>query len=236
MCGTALQGSLRCPQCKAVHGEGFRCPHCRAIADVARLSQGRLYCKACGGPRLLIDDGRGRLSGREAAALLRARKGIIRAGLWKALGLVLGGFGLMALSTAVIVVLLAHPGVLFGALGLAISSLPLVAALGALRKSGRFRRAKEQDLREAELGAARDLAEASPGELTARDLAQSLGMDETRAELLLAELSLEDVVQRRVTEAGDLAYSARPRVRVSDAPDEPEAPDAESTREERSTR
>jgi hypothetical protein len=159
----------------------------------------------------------------------------VRVGLWKALALLLGGFGLMALATAVTVLLVFDPGVMFGALGLALSSLPLLAALGALRQSRGFKRAREQDLREAELTTVRALAESAQGELTARDLAQSLGVDENRAELLLAELSLDDVVQRRVTDAGELAYSARPRVRVGDA-DETEQESSEVSREERSSR
>jgi hypothetical protein len=127
--------------------------------------------------------------------------------------------------------------VLFGALGFAVSSLPLLAALGALRQSGRYKRAREHDLREAELAAVRELAEASPGELTARDLAASLGIPETKAELLLAELSLDDVVQRRVTDAGELAYSARPRVRVGEAIEESPTDEAQdSAGEERSSR
>jgi hypothetical protein len=236
ICGAPLQGSLRCPRCNAVHGEGFRCPHCRAVADVERRPDGTLRCKACGGPRLLLDDGRGRLSPGATAALLRARKGTVSAGLWKAVALVSGGIGLMALAATVAVLAIFEPGVLFGALGLALSSLPALAALGALLRSRELRRARERALREAELTAARELAEAAPGELVARDLARTLGVEETRAELLLAELSLDDVVDRRVTDSGELAYSARPRIRVDEATDaelEPESPEA--ARRERSS-
>ncbi len=237
ICGAPLEGALRCPRCRAVHGEGFRCPHCRAIADVERRPDGSLRCKACGGPRLLLDDGRGRLSDATAIALARARKGSARAGLWKALAFILGGLGLMAMAAALAVVLVFDPGVSFGTLGFAVSSFPLLAALGALRQSRRFERARARDLREAELGAVRELAEASAGELTARQLAHALGMEETKAELLLAELSLEDVVQRRVTDAGELAYSARPRVRVGAAIEESEPDEAQAAaREERSSR
>ncbi len=217
VCGTALQAqSPRCTNCGAVHGEGFRCPHCRAVADVERLADGRQRCRACGGPRLLVDDGKIALSGAEREALRQARRAMLASGLWKTLGVGLGVFGAFALLAAIAVVALTSPGVLFGTLALALSSLPLLFGFGAYRRGTQLGRERDQAWRRAELSAAKDLAQASDGELMAGALARALGVDEARAELLLAELSLEDQVARRVTDSGELAYSARPRVRVDE--------------------
>lgn len=222
VCGASLQGSLRCPSCRAVHGEGFRCPHCRAVADVEPDRGGVLRCRACGGPRLLVDEGRGRLSSGAVDALRRARQSRSQARLWKGGAFALGALGLCLLAVTAVTLLLFDPGVLVGALGVSLGCLPLLAALGAWRRSGRHQRDGQHELYQAELDAVRELTEAAASELTARELARSLSVDEARAELLLAELSLNDVVERRVTTAGELAYSAQPRVRVDEA-DEAEA-------------
>jgi len=222
VCKNPLQaGSLRCSNCGAVHGEGFRCPHCRAVADVERLDDGRQRCRACGGPRLLLDDGKTALSGREHEPLRQAQRALLRSGLWKTGGALLGAFGVFALLLTIGVVALASPGVLLGSLALALSSLPLLAAFGAYRRGVALGRARDQAWRTAELSAAQDLAQATEGELTASALSRALGIDEPRAELLLAELSLQDRVARRVTDTGELAYSARPRVRLEAGASEP---------------
>jgi hypothetical protein len=217
VCGTPLQaGSLRCAKCSAVHGEGFRCPHCRAVADVEKLPDGRLRCKACGGPRLLLDDGRVALSGAEREPLQLARRAIMKSGLWKALGVGLGVFGALALLVAAGIVALTSPGVILGTLAIAFAALPLLFGFGAYRRGVAAARDREDAWRAAELRVAKDLAQSSEQELTAAALAQTLGMDETRAELLLAELSLDDHVARRVSDTGELVYSARPRVRLTE--------------------
>jgi hypothetical protein len=210
-------GAVRCDRCGAVHGEGFRCPHCRAVADVERGSDGRLRCKACGGARLLLDDGKLVLSGREREALRLARSSARRATAWKLGGAALLAAGALALVIAVLFVLFAQPGIMVGTLSLAASILPLLIAFGAFGRGRKEGRASDQSYREAELSAAKDIADKTSGELTAPELARALDMDEQKAELVLAELSLSDVVQRRVTENGDLAYSTRPRVRVGDS-------------------
>jgi hypothetical protein len=214
-------GSPRCSNCGAVHGEAFRCPHCRAVADVESLADGRLRCRACGGPRLLISEGAITLSGRERESLRLARRALLGSGLWKTLGAGLGAFGAFALLAAIAVVAFTSPGVLLGSLALVLSSLPLLFGFGAYRRGVALGRERDQAWRAAELSAAKDLAEATPGELTARVLGKALGVDEARAELLLAELSLDDHVARRVTDTGELAYSAKPRVRIDGGEPEP---------------
>jgi hypothetical protein len=230
VCGTALEAeSPRCANCGAVHGEGFRCPHCRAVADVERLADGRQRCSACGGPRLLVGDGKIALSGAEREALRQARRALLASGLWKTLGVGVGVFGAFALLAAIGVVALTSPGVILGTLALALSSLPLLFGFGAYRRGAQLGRERDQAWRKAELSAAKDLAQAGDGELTAATLARALGVDEAHAELLLAELSLEDQVARRVTDSGELAYSVRPRVRVDGGESEAEA-EAEAER------
>jgi hypothetical protein len=223
-----VDGALRCSHCGAVHGEGFRCPHCRAAADVEALANGRLRCKACGGPRILLDGGKATLSGNERPALQQARRAITRSGLWKALGAGLGAFGALSLLIAITVVAFTSPGVILGTLGLALSSLPLLFAFGAYRRGVSYGKERDEAWRAAELSAVKDLAQQSSGELTAAALGKALGIEEVRAELLLAELSLEDHVARRVTDSGELAYSARPRVRLTEPLTEAMAPALET--------
>ncbi len=209
----------RCERCGAVHGEAFRCPHCRAITDIEFTGNGRQRCKACGGPRLVIQDGKVALSGDEREALRRARSHLMPAQLWRFGGWALLGAGALSLVIALLFAIFASPGVLVGTLGLALGALPLLAGLGALRRASGGARELERAWHDAELSAAKDLAHAAGAELTAASLARALGIDEMRAELVLAELSLEDVIQRRVTDTGDLAYSSPPRVRVEQAGD-----------------
>ena len=232
VCKTPLEAcSLRCSNCGAVHGEGFRCPHCRVVADVEQLPDGRQRCKACGGPRLLLEGGRVALSGNEREPLRQARQALLRSGLWKALGVGLGAFGAFALLAAIVTVAFTSPGVMLGTLALALTSLPLLLSFGAYRRGVALGKERDQAWRAAELSAVKDLAEASPGELTASALSKALGVDEARAELLLAELSLDDHVARRITDAGELAYSAKPRVRVDGTEGEPLETLAESETE-----
>jgi hypothetical protein len=181
---------------------------------VERLADGRQRCRACGGPRLLVDDGKIALSGAEREPLRQARRALLSSGLWKTLGVGVGVFGAFALLAAIGVVVATSPGVMLGTLALVLTSLPLLVAFGAYRRGVKLARERDQAWRAAELSAAKDLAQATQDELTAAALARALGVDELRAELLLAELSLEDQVARRVTDSGELAYSARPRVRV----------------------
>ncbi|HEV8247461.1 MAG TPA: hypothetical protein VGP93_16910 [Polyangiaceae bacterium] len=201
------------------------------------MPEGRTRCKACGGPRLLVEDGKLALSGKEREPLIRAQKSQLQAGVWKLLG---GGlFAAFALASvaAALLIVLAHPGILLAASALTMVCLPLIAALVAQRRSRFFGEQREQALREAELSAARDLTEATGAELTASLLASALGLREERAELLLAELSLDDVVHRRVTEGGELAYSARARFRVGETASEtPEASEDPARQTERPAR
>ncbi len=228
VCQAALgDGSGRCPQCGTVHGEAFRCPHCRAIADVEFTASGRQRCKACGGPRLLVQDGKLALSGDESEPLRRARTQQLPADLWKFAGWALLGAGALALLMALLFVTFASPGVLVGALALSIGALPLLASLGALGRARRHARERDRAWDDAYRTAARNIAQASGSELTASSLARALGIDEPRAELLLAELSLDDIVHRRVTETGDLAYSPPARVRVAEH-EQPEGDEAQA--------
>jgi hypothetical protein len=176
----------------------------------------------------LLDDGKATLSGNERQALQQARRAVVRSGLWKALGAGLGAFGALSLLIAIGVVALASPGVMLGTLALAFSSLPLLFAFGAYRRGVSYGKERDEAWRAAELSAAKDLAQQSNGELTAAALGKALGIDEVRAELLLAELSLEDHVARRVTDSGELAYSARPRVRLTEPMTEAMEPALES--------
>jgi hypothetical protein len=70
------------------------------VADVDPAPKGRQRCKACGGPRLVLNAGHFQLSGAERTSLLLARRALLRSGLWKTLGVILGALGGFSLLVA----------------------------------------------------------------------------------------------------------------------------------------
>ena len=222
VCGSNLpERMLRCAACGAVHGENYRCPHCKAGADLETAGKDRFRCAACGGPRIFLDSPDLVASGRELPALQRAERARIKGALLRVLGWSLLSGGGLALFAAVATLSLLSLGAAWSALVAATAALPFASGLVLTRMATGIRRDGERALAEAELSVAEDVVRGLGREVEAAELSAILHLGEQRAEELLAELSVNDLVQRRVTEAGSLGYTA-PRLRV-DLPAERDA-------------
>jgi hypothetical protein len=211
----ACRGSLdalgRCGKCGAVFGEVYRCPLCHALSDVEPSPALYYRCRTCGGPR--IPPSAGPSSERETALLKSARAEQLRAGAFRAgSGFALAS-GLLSVLVTNVVLLATSPAPFAKAAALFASVVPLLLSFLAFRQARTHKQRFEQALQEAWLSAAARVAEQAGAPLDAASLAKTLSIDETRAELLLAELSVQDFVRPRlepaakvrVTELGDPA-------------------------------
>ena len=232
VCGSKLaEGSLHCGWCGATYGEGNRCPHCRAVADVEETPEG-FRCKVCGGPRIPLADPGVVKSGREVPLLQKAQRLRMRGAAWTLGAIFAGSAALLALLLAVAVLAIASAGIVGTAATGVVVAVPFVIAWLAWARARAAKRERASAVEEAWTMVASDVLRDREKELSAAELARALRVSEPRAEVLLARLNLEDFVRARVTDAGDLVYSAADvtaRLRVPDeATAEPEtaAPDA----------
>ncbi len=207
VCGGALTESLRCRQCGAAFGEANRCPHCRSVTDVEPHDALRQRCRVCGGARVPLDDPKIVRSGREIPVLARAQRAHVRRALWRVSAGVVGGFGLLSLAVALLVIVGVGPSLVGLLAMLGASAVPFVVAALAWASAARQARLRDAALDEAWALVAGDVLGQKGGELTADELGKLMRIDVSRAEALLAELNLRDFVHARVTEEGDLAYS-----------------------------
>ncbi|MCA9592397.1 MAG: hypothetical protein KC776_03775 [Myxococcales bacterium] len=215
----------RCQDCGAVHGKTYRCPHCRTVADVEPDRVLGERCKVCGGPRIQLDDVTIPRTGRELPALTEARRLRARAIAWRMGSAVLGGFGALALLVALGVLAVVSAGALGTIATLLMAVAPIaLAAVGLARARSSDKNAVSEMDRARRFVAADVAAAVEP--LNAKKLAALMKVDEARAELLLAELSVEDLVRVRVQE------DDAPKARVaSDAEVEEEAAAVEESEE-----
>ena len=209
-CGGALDVLGRCAKCGAVFGEAYRCPLCQALSDVE--SNPTLYyrCKTCGGPR--IPPNGNPVSEAEVTLLREARAEQLRAGAFKAgAGFAVASGALSFLVTAVVLLATAPaPVAKFAALVACL--VPFVLSFFALSRSRQHTRRLNAALQRAWLLAASRLVAGQGGQMSSALLAKTLRIDEARAELLLAEVSVQDFVSSapaelparvRVTELAD---------------------------------
>jgi hypothetical protein len=213
-CGAALDALGRCSKCGAVFGEAYRCPLCQALSDVEENSVLHYRCRACGGPR--IPPSAGPPSERETALLKAARAEQLRAGAFRAGSAFAFASGLLSLLVTNVVLLATSPAPFARAFALFASVVPLLLALLALRRAAQHKKRLEQALEQAWLLAAGRAAALAGGEVSAQSLAKTLRIDEVRAELLLAELSVQDFVEPHVRPAA--------KVRVTELAEPAELP------------
>jgi hypothetical protein len=189
---------------------------CQALSDVEASPTLYYRCRTCGGPR--IPPTAGAPSAREAALLKAARSEQLRAGAFRAgSGFALAS-GILSLLVTNVVFLATSPAPFAKALALVACLVPLVVSFLAFRGAARHKKQLEGALQQAWLAAAGRVAAATGGELTAAALAKTLRIDDARAELLLAELSVQDFVESPVLPAA--------KVRVTELADPLELPAA----------
>jgi len=208
-CSGPLDPLGRCTKCGAVFGEAYRCPLCQALSDVEPSPALYYRCRACGGPR--IPPTETPVSEAEAALLLSARSEQLRAGAFKAgSGFALAS-GVLSLLLTSVVLWVTSPAAVAKLAALLASLVPFALSFFALQRARRHTRALDAALQQAWLLAASRLVAHSGGSMSASALSKALRVDEARAELLLAEVSVRDFVEQpaelparmRVTELAD---------------------------------
>ncbi|MEP7049670.1 MAG: hypothetical protein ABJB12_04925 [Pseudomonadota bacterium] len=211
-CGGGLDTLGRCTKCGAVFGEAYRCPLCQALSDVEPNASLYFSCRACGGPRIPPDGTP--ISEPEVTLLRNARSEQLRAGAFKAGAGFAAASGVLSLLVTTVVLLATAPA-LFAKVAAFIGCLvPFALAFFALSRS----RAHEKQLDAALhgawlLAASRTVSQGGP--ITSALLAKKLRIDEARAEFLLAEVSVQDLIA-----AAPAELPARVRVTELAAPDE----------------
>jgi len=205
-CSGPLDPLGRCAKCGAVFGEAYRCPLCQAISDVEASQPPYCRCRSCGGPR--IPPSASPVSEAEVALLRSARSEQLRAGAFRAgSGFALAS-GAISLLVTLIVFLITSPAPVAKVAAVLASLVPLALSFFTLSRARSHARKFEAALQQAWLLAATRLVAAHQGQLNAKGLAQLLRVDEPRAELLLAEVSVHDFI----TQPSELP----PRVRVTE--------------------
>jgi len=209
VCSGPLDPLGRCAKCGVVFGEAYRCPLCQAISDVEASGTPYTRCRSCGGPR--IPPNESPISEAEVALLRSARSEQLRAGAFRAgSGFALAS-GAVSLLVTLVVFLVTSPAALAKVAALIASVVPFALSFVALRRARSHAKKFEAALQQAWFLAASRLVQAHDGKLGAKDLAQLLRVDEARAELLLAEVSVQDLLRS----PAELA----PRVRVTELSD-----------------
>ena len=208
-CSGPLDRLGHCTKCGAVFGEAYRCPLCQAISDVEAAESPYSRCRSCGGPR--IPPSESSISDAEVVLLREARSAQLRALAFRAgSGFALASGGLSLLVT-LLVLLVTSPAQGAKVAAVLASLVPFALSLFALRSARRHAQKRDALLQQAWFLAASRLVAAHGGQLGAARLAQLLRVDEARAELLLAEVNVQDFMQQpaelpariRVTELAD---------------------------------
>jgi hypothetical protein len=207
-CGGPLDALGRCGRGGAVFSEAYRCPLCQAQSDIEPDPTLYFRCRVCGGPR--VPPSAGSASDGETALLKAARAEQMRAGAYRVGSGFLLASGLLSLFVTNVVLLATSPAPLAKAFALFASAVPLLLSFVAFRRASGHKRRLMRTLDQAWLSTAQRIVANAGGEVSASTLAKTLRIDEARAELLLAELSVQDLVQPqmlpakiRVTELAD---------------------------------
>lgn len=193
------------------------CPHCGGTAGVSPDQEMRFKCDLCGGPRIPILAPSIRTSGKDLPALKKAedaRKGRAKA----RAAAIAGGVGLsFTVFTFAIFWLIFGLGIVSGALFLTLAA-PLAGLLawGSQKAAARGKEIQPA-LDAAWLAVASDVAAQSRGQLTAHDLAVAMGIDEAKAEELLAMVDVHRAVGGGARTDAMAAFDAKLRVAAESA-------------------
>jgi hypothetical protein len=186
---------------------------CHALADVEPNPTLFYRCRACGGPRIPPDGSPA--SEAEVALLRSARSEQLRAGAFKAGAGFAAASGILSFLVTSVVLLATAPAPFAKFAAFAGCFVPVVLAFFAISRSRLHARKLEAALQGAWLLAASRIVAQEGGSMTSALLAKKLRVDEARAELLLAEVSVQDLVSQAPA-------ALPPRLRVSElaTPDE----------------
>src|SRR5690606_39063157 len=109
----------------------------------------------------------------------------------------------------------------WGLLGLGFALPWLVLTILASQRAASQTKDVQRALDEAWRTAARDLVIASKNGITAADLAERMGLDQTAAENLVAEVSIDDAVRSRMTDDGRIIVAPVEGLRIDTGPAQP---------------
>jgi hypothetical protein len=190
------------------------CPLCGATTGVSPDPEMRFKCNVCGGPRIPEVSPSLKRSGRENTALKTAEEARKKRAGGRA-AVIAGGLGI-----TFTVFVFAIFWLIFGfGVPSAIAFLVLGGPLAGLLAWGSARAKKaaseiQPALDAAWLAAATDVAARSGGQLSARDLAAALGLDEAKAEELLAVVDVNRAIGSGAQQRTDAmaAFDAKLRV------------------------
>ncbi|HKO49984.1 MAG TPA: hypothetical protein VJV79_19775 [Polyangiaceae bacterium] len=209
VCSGALDPLGRCTKCGAVFGEAYRCPLCQAISDVESGEPPYSRCRSCGSPR--VPPSESPVSDAEVALLRSARSEQLQAAAFRTgAGFALAS-GVVSLLVTLVVFLVTATTPFAKIAAVLASLVPFALSFFAQRRARNHARKFKEGLQQAWLLAASRLVAANGGQLGAQELARQLRVPEAQAELLLAELSVQDFIAR----PSDLAA----RVRVTELAD-----------------
>jgi hypothetical protein len=188
------EGAPRCERCGAAQVDLGPCPLCNGQGGTSQHPELRFACDLCGGPRIPRLDPRIKSSGREVPLLRKADAARKARAAFRGLAAASGvALALTVIPFAVLLavvgfkVLLLLPGLFFTGLFAGM----LAIGIGRARARGNE---ITPALDGAWLAAATDVARQSPGQITATDLGQKLGIEEAQAEELLALLDVDAAV------------------------------------------
>jgi predicted lipid-binding transport protein (Tim44 family) len=189
------------------------CPHCGTNADVARDSDLRYKCQICGRARIPLDKRLAVQSQQTNALLKDANRARVARIVRQIGGVVMAGFSGLSLLTGMMFFLLTDwlgVGGTFTGFGL-IAALLTVLAFSSARKVGAQ---SQHALEEAWKTAAARIYQRLGSNVTAKQLAETMGIDVDYATQLLAEAEVTQLL------ATDLEDAPHVRVRVADGSSE----------------
>jgi hypothetical protein len=136
--------------------------------------------------------------------------------IWQIAAVALGLVGIPLFAISVLTLLVAGASWATWLFTLGTTAMPLVAAALGWWMGSRVKPSQNEQLGRARRLVAEEILRSDQFELTSAALAQALGIPESQADYLLAELSVDDRVHSRVTDVGEVVYSTRSpgRVRV----------------------
>jgi hypothetical protein len=208
-----------------VFGEAYRCPHCHTVCDIEPHHALLFRCQVCGAPRIPVTDSAPR-SGREVGPLALARKEQLRMGALRAAAIFLLAAGGLCTTVVTLILAFVTAGLFVKGVALLAAAAPFAIGVLTLRNAARHRDELAHALDRAWLSVLADDNQRAQGPLDAATVARRFGVTEARAELWLAELSVQELMGEVVPAAP--AVGGRLRVPDAGSGDASEATDAET--------
>ncbi len=189
-----------------------RCPHCGSVTTTSPDKELRYKCDLCGGPRLPRMDPAFKRGRREVPHLKLANSARSSRAKYRALAAAFGAMGFGSTALAGLWALIFGVSVGVAATWAVFAGSALFVVLWAMGKAKTKSKELAPALDRAWTETAKDVAGRMKGAFSAAALAKVMGVEESFAEELLAQLDANDVVRSDVTDDGEVAYQTKFRV------------------------